>query len=83
MIELEEPTIGGTAPPQQMDITPEMIMHQVPWKEAESVVILVNMGQGKVNQLYSSTMSWEQLSWMSKQLDAHITCHIGVMKEGF
>lgn len=70
-------------PGDQVMVTPEEISKQVPWKEAKSAIILLDMGPGKVNSIFLSTMSLDQMAWLSKQLDAHLTCLLGPMKEGF
>lgn len=63
-------------------ITPQQIKDQIPWDKAVTVVVLVQMPNGKENELFMSSASWNEVSFLSKQLDAHITHHIGAMKEG-
>lgn len=74
-----------SAPPKgsQVMVTPLDISRQVPFKDCAAVVVLVDNGLGKENQMFLSTMSIHQLVFLSKQLDAHITCQLGLMKEGF
>lgn len=68
---------------QRPVIRPLDIKEQIPWAEAKGVAVLVLNGAGQHNQLFLSDMSMEQLTFLSKQLDSHITSIMGTMKEGF
>jgi hypothetical protein len=63
-------------------ITPEQIRDQIPWEDFETVVIIGQKPKGKTNSLFMSSLTIEELCVLSKQLDAHITCLLGPMKEG-
>lgn len=64
-------------------IKPADVMKQVDWKKAEAVVILVQMPNGQENQLFMSSLSWNEVAMLTAQLQAHLTLNLGVMKEGF
>lgn len=63
-------------------IRPEQVMKQVAWDKLEGVVILGLVKKGEANVLHMSTVTIEELSLLSKQLDSHLTCLMGPMKEG-
>lgn len=63
-------------------VRPEQIMKQVPWDKLEGVVILGLGKKGEHNKLFMSTVTVEELAMLSKQLDSHLTCLMGPMKEG-
>lgn len=63
-------------------IKPLDIKDQVPWDKIEGVVILCLNKKNEVNQLFMSSVTVEEIAYMSKQLDSHVTCLLGPMKEG-
>ncbi len=63
-------------------IKPKDIQTQVPWEKLEGVVILELHGKGKHNILRMSSVSIEELTFLSKQLDSHINSIMGSMIEG-
>ena len=63
-------------------IRPEQVMKQVQWDKLEGVVILGLAKKGEQNVLHMSTVTVEELALLSKQLDSHLTCLMGPMKEG-
>jgi hypothetical protein len=62
-------------------IKPEQVRNQVQWDKLEGVVILGLAKKGESNILHMSTVTVEELAFLSKQLDAHVTCLLGPMKE--
>lgn len=62
-------------------IKPEQVRNQVQWDKLEGVVILGLAKKGESNVLHMSTVTVEELAFLSKQLDAHVTCLLGPMKE--
>lgn len=62
-------------------ITPEDTKQLVPWEKLEGVVILGLAREGEINTLYMSSVSVNELAFLSKQLDAHVTCLLGPMIE--
>lgn len=62
-------------------IKPEQVRNQVQWDKLEGVVILGLAKNGESNILHMSTVTVEELAFLSKQLDAHVTCLLGPMKE--
>lgn len=63
-------------------ILPTQIKDQIPWEDFEAVVVLGLKPKGKINSLFMSSLTVDELCVLSKQLDAHITCLLGPMKEG-
>ena len=63
-------------------IRPEQVMKQVAWDKLEGVVILGLTKKGETNVLHMSSITVEELALLSKQLDSHLTCLMGPMKEG-
>lgn len=63
-------------------IKPHQIRDQIPWDKAEAVVVLVQMPNGDTNRLFMSSLSFNELMVLSKQLDSHVTHHVGPMLEG-
>lgn len=63
-------------------VLPADIKDQVPWNEAEAVVILVQMPKGKENSLFMSHLSWNELAFLHAQLGAHLNHYLGPMQEG-
>lgn len=63
-------------------IRPEQVMKQVQWDKLEGVVILGLAKTGEQNVLHMSTITIEELALLSKQLDSHLVCLMGPMKEG-
>lgn len=62
-------------------IRPEQIKDQVPFSELEGVVILGLGKEGQENTLFMSSLSINELVMLSAQLQAHVTCLLGPMKE--
>jgi len=62
-------------------IKPEDIKEQIPWAELEGVVVLGLMPEGKVNKLFMSSLSVEQLCQLKCQLEAHLV-HLLVTEKG-
>ena len=62
-------------------IKPEQIKDQVPFDKLEGVVILGLSKPGEENKLFMSTLSVNELVMLSAQLQAHVTCILGPMKE--
>jgi hypothetical protein len=65
----------------QRTIKPENIRNQVQWDKAEAVVVLCLGRTGEENKLHMSTLTVAELAFLSMQLQAHITCLMGHMKE--
>lgn len=63
-------------------IKPENIRNQVDWQNTEAVVVLCLGKDGQPNKLHMSTMTVNELAFLSAQLQAHLTCLLGHMKEG-
>lgn len=62
-------------------VLPQDIKEQVEWEKLEGVVILGLKGKGLQNTIAMSSLAIEELVMLSKQLDAHVTCLLGPMKE--
>lgn len=62
-------------------IKPVDIKEKVDWENLEGVVILGLGKLGKENTLQMSTLTIEELSLLSLQLQAHLVCLCGPMKE--
>lgn len=62
-------------------VKPQQVMKQVQWDKLEGVVILGLSKKGEANVLHMSTVTIEELALLSKQLDSHLTCLMGTMKE--
>lgn len=62
-------------------IKPTAIKEQIPWSKLKGVVVLGLADVGEQNTLQMSSITIEELTFLSKQLDAHITCMMGHMKE--
>lgn len=63
-------------------IKPENVRNQVPWDKTEAVVVLCLGKDGEANTLHMSTLTVNELALLSAQLQAHLTCMLGHMKEG-
>lgn len=63
-------------------LKPIDIKEQIPWEEAEAIVVLCKMPKGQANKLHMSSISVDEISFLSKQLDSHVVCLLGMMKEG-
>lgn len=63
-------------------IKPIQIKDQIDWENLEAVVVLGLNKKGQQNVLHMSSIKIEELAFISKQLDSHITCLMGPMKEG-
>lgn len=63
-------------------IKPEDILKQIPAKDLEGVIILGLAKKGEVNKIYMSSITVEEISFLSAQLSAHVTCLLGPMDEG-
>lgn len=68
-------------------IKPIDLKEQIAWAELQGVVVVGLMPPGKVNRLYMSSLSVEQLCQLKCQLDAHLTCLLsgpqGALDESF
>lgn len=62
-------------------IKPENVRNQVAWDKAEGVVVLCLGKIGEANTLHMSTLTINELALLSAQLQAHLTCLLGHMKE--
>jgi hypothetical protein len=63
-------------------IGPVQVKNQVEWEKLEGVVVLGLGKKGEQNVLHMSTVTIEELALLSKQLDSHLVCLMGPMKEG-
>jgi len=62
-------------------VLPEDVLKQVDTKELVGVVVLGLAKPGEQNTLQMSTVTIEELSLLCKQLEAHLVCLMGPMKE--
>lgn len=62
-------------------IKPSDIAKQVEWDKLEGVIIIGLAPKGQENILHMSSITVEEMSFLSKQLDSHVTCVLGPMKE--
>lgn len=62
-------------------IRPEQIKDQIQWDKLEGVVVLGLSKKGEVNTLQMSTITIEELAMLTSQLQAHLVCLLGPMKE--
>lgn len=62
-------------------IKPEQIKNQVEWDKLEGVVVLGLAPKGKRNTLQMSSITVNELSFLVAQLNAHLACLLGPMKE--
>lgn len=63
-------------------IRPDQIKNQIQWDKLEGVVVLGLSKKGEVNTLHMSTITVEELALLTAQLQAHLVCLLGPMKEG-
>lgn len=63
-------------------ILPVDVKAQVPWQDLEGVVILGLAKKGEMNVLHMSSVTVDELAFLTAQLQAHLTCLLGPMKEG-
>lgn len=62
-------------------IKPENVKEQILWDKLEGVVVLGLAKDGQTNTLQMSTVTINELVMLSAQLQAHVTCLLGHMKE--
>lgn len=63
-------------------ILPPSIRDQIKWDKVEGVVILCLNKKGEQNEIHMSGVTVEELAFLTSQLNAHLTCLLGPMKEG-
>lgn len=63
-------------------VKPADIASQVPWDQFEAVAIVCLSPEGKRNKLYMSTMTVDELSFLTQQLQSHTACVLGPLEEG-
>jgi len=63
-------------------VKPETIAKQIPWEKFEAVVVLGLGKHGEQNELWMSTLTINELSFLMAHLQSHLTHLMGPMKEG-
>lgn len=63
-------------------IRPEQVRNQIQWDKLEGVVVLALGKPSEHNALHMSTITVNELALLTAQLQAHLTCLLGQMKEG-